>query len=189
VQPIRKSFVQFRYQTGMSNIQIMVGVLISAIMITGGMAAIRQIEKAKVDNEVRELVRLKKKGSALAAQRGGSFSSVTQRTLVLLDFFPPEVLSGPVTSRTIRNQWGGETTITASTTPDSLNYRYAGVTSAACKQLGLAAANVAAGIQVQGAWIKPVATPGTLTSVDQANLGPMCDRGADNVTMNFFLTK
>lgn len=189
MQPTRETFVRLRYQTGISNLQIMIGVLVGAIMITGGMAAIRQIEKAKVDNEVRELVRLKKKGSALAAQRGGSFSSVSQQTLVLLDFFSPETLSGPATARIIRNQWGGAVTITASTAPDSLNYRYTGVTSAACKQLGLFAANVAAGIQVQGTWIKPVATPGTVTNVDQANLGLMCDRGADNVTMNFFLTK
>jgi PilS N terminal len=188
VQPIRKTFVPLRYQTGISNLQIMVGVLVGAIMITGGMAAIRQIEKAKVDNEVRELARLKKKGSALAAQRGGSFNGVSQQALVLLDFFPPEVLSGPATARTIRNQWGGALSITVSAAPNALNYRYTGVTSAACKQLGMAAANVAAGIQVQGTWIKAVATPGTFSNVDQANLGPICDRGADNVTMNFFLT-
>lgn len=186
---VRQSLVRPRLQAGVSNIQIMIGVLIGAVMISGGITVLRQLEKAKVDNEVRELARLKKKGSALAAQRGGSFHGVTQQAVILHDFFPTEVLGGAATARTIRNQWGGAITIVASTTPDALNYQYTGVSSAACKQLGLAAASVSAAIQVEGTWVKTAPAPGTSSNVDQTALAKLCAQKADNVVMNFYLTK
>lgn len=192
MQPIRHNVSRLRRQSGISNLQITIGILIGSILVSGGILVIRQIEKAKVDNEVRELARLKKKGSALAAQRGGSFNGVTQQGLVSLDFFSDDLLSGPPGARAIRHQWSGEVSVTAATmnTPwDALDYRYTGVSTSACKQLGMQAGTVASGIKVQGTWVKSTVAASGSSSLDLQKLISLCTQGSDNATMNFYLTK
>lgn len=169
----------------------MIGVLIGAIAITGGMAVIGQIEKAKVDNEVRELARLKKKTVSLAAQRG-TLNGVTLQQLVELDFFRSESVSGPVGARVVRNQWGGTITAAVTSFPtldDSIRYFYTGVSTAACKQLGMQAGAVAAGIIVQGTIVKSTVLASGSNNVNQQALIANCDQGANNVSIDFILSK
>jgi hypothetical protein len=191
VQPFSQSIVRPRLQAGVSNLQIMIGTLIGGILIMGGIAMLGQIEKAKADNEVRELSRLKKKTVSLAAQRG-SFSGVTSQTVIALDFFPPEMVSGPIGSRVVQNQWSGTIDVTPAAFPtanDTLMYRYTGVSASACKQLGMAAGSVASGIMVQGTWVKSTVAINGSADVNQQALIANCDQGANNVTIDFYLTK
>lgn len=190
MRPIAHRIVR-RRQAGMSNLQIMIGVLIGAILITGGIAMLTQIDKAKVDNEVRELTRLKKKTVSLGAQRG-TFDTVTQQTVIQLDFFPSSVVSGPLGSRTISNQWGGQIQVSPQgiVVPwDGLLFRYTGMPAAACKQLGLQISSLASGIQIGGTWVKGTPAIGSPLTVNPATLITACDAGGSNVTFDVYLVK
>lgn len=170
----------------------MVGTLIGGILIMGGLTMLRQIDKAKVDSEVNELVRYKKKTISLGAQRGGSFSGVTLQTVVALDFFRPDIVSGASGARIVRNQWGGSINVSPASYPgpdDTLMFRYTGVPATACKQLGMHAASVASGIMVQGTWVKSTVAINGSADVNQGQLIANCDQAGDNATVDFFLNK
>lgn len=173
----------------------MIGVLIGAIMITGGMTVIGQIDKAKVENEVRELARFKKKTSSILTQRGTSVGTNLQ-TAITLGFFDPAMVAGAPGARSVRNQWGGTIDVIEATVTnfgDALAFRYTGVSTAACKQLGMQAGSVASVITVQGTTMKSTVTAIPIlagpSNVNQAALIAHCDFGANNVTIEFFLTK
>lgn len=192
MQPLSQNVVRPRLQAGVSNLQIMIGTLIGGILIMGGLTMLRQIDKAKVDTEVNELSRYKKKTVSLGAQRGGSFSGVTLQTVVALDFFRPDIVSGAAGARVVGNQWGGTINVTPANFPaadDTLMYRYTGVPAAACKQLGMQAASVASGVMVQGTWVKSTVAISGSAAVNQGQLIATCDQGADNATIDFYLTK
>lgn len=191
MQLIPQSVVRPRLQAGLSNLQIMIGTLISGILIMGGMVMIRQIEKAKVDNEVRELSRLKKKTSSLAAQRG-TLEGVTRQTAVARDFFDPSVLSGAAGSQTVRNAWGGTIDVipvSFGSPWNALIFRYTNVSSSACKQLGMQVGDAVPGMQVMAQWVKTTPALGGTGAPVIAELIARCDQGANNVTIDFYLTK
>ena len=162
----------------------------------GGIAMIGQIDKAKVDNEVRELSRLKKKIMSLGAQRG-TFQGVTLQTLAALDFFPMDRVSGPVGARTVRNAWGGSIEAgpssfgpgSVSTPNNALFIRYNGVSSAACKQLGMQVGEIAQGVAVMDKWVKTPPMHGGTGAVVITNLIAYCEQVANNATIDFYLTK
>lgn len=191
MQPFSQSVVRPRLQAGVSNLQIMIGTLIGGILIMGGIAMIQQIEKAKVDNVVSELSRFRKQTSNLAVQRG-SLEGVTLQTAVARDFFDASMLSGAAGSQIVRNAWGGTIDVTPASFNgpwNALNFRYTGVSSSACKQLGMQAGNTAAGIAVMFQWVKTIPAFGGTGAVVLSDLIARCDQGANNVTIEFYLTK
>lgn len=177
-----------KYQAGISNIQIMVGVLISAILILGGMGLIRYIDKSKVNNDLSELSELKARTVAYGSQHGGTFSNFTQELAIGLDFFPANRVSGATGSRTVSNQWKGEIT-TAPTTVnfsnDAVLYTYSGVPSGACKDVALQAGAVAAMIRVGSTVVKS----GSTAALDETGLITACDAAADNASLGYSMTK
>jgi len=192
VHPLSQSIVRPRLQAGISNLQVMIGTLISGLLIMGGLTVLRQIDKAKVDNEVNELSRYKKKTVSLGAQRGGAFSGVTLQTVVALDFFRPDIVTGAAGARVVSNQWGGTINVTPASFPaadDTLMYRYTGVPAAACKQLGMQAASVASGVVVQGTWVKSTVAVSGSSNINQGQLIATCDQATNNATIDFYLTK
>ena len=182
-----KGYLSRKAQAGISNIQIMVGVLISAILILGGIGLIRYNDKAKVNNDLSELTELKARTVAYGSSHGGSFAGFTQELAIGLDFFPANRVSGATGSRSVQNQWKGTITVTPSfliQPNDTVTFAYSGVPSAACKELSMQAGNIASAIMVGGANVKGAATP-----VDEAAAVAACDAGGDNATVTYFLSK
>jgi len=187
MQPFPQSVVRPRLQAGVSNLQIMISTLIGGILIMGGLVMIGQIDKAKVDNEIRELTRIKKKTVALGAQRG-SLAAVTQENLIQLDFFRPETLSGPVGARVIRHQWGGTMVarpVTIFSAGDGILFGYQNLPGKACKALGMQLGDVASAIWVEGLQVKFAGQP----TIDTATLITACDRWGGNVWMDLHILK
>jgi hypothetical protein len=177
-----------KYQAGISNIQIMVGVLISAILILGGIGLIRYIDKAKVNNDLSELTELKARTVAYASSHGGNFAGFTQELAIGLDFFPPNRVSGATGSRVVANQWKGNITVapgTASVANDALSFAYSGVPSSACKELVLQVGNIASVITINGT--TNVKMNGA--AINEAAAIAACDAGADNASIAYALTK
>lgn len=191
MQPFPQRVVRPRLQAGVSNLQIMIGTLIGGILIMGGLVMIGQIEKAKVGNVVSELTRFQKKTASLAAQRG-TLDGVTRQTAVARDFFDASVLSGPAGSQSVSNPWGG----TIDVIPVSFNgpwnaliFRYTGISSSACKQLGMQVGNIVPGMQVMAQWVKTIPAFGGTGALVLSDLIARCDQGGNNVTIDFYLTK
>lgn len=186
----RRAFSLHR-QRGISNIQIMIGALISAIMVLGGMGMIRMIDQAKVDNDLRDLADFKEKTVHLAAQHG-SMVDVTQEYVIDLGFFPATDVSGPVGSRIIASRWKGNLSVTPNNylaAGDSLVFATNGVPTAACKLLGMQATNIADAILVNGTLIKLSKGGGGTGFVNEAALISRCDAGSDNSTISFVTSK
>ncbi len=165
----------------------MVGVLISAILILGGMGMMRYIEKAKVNNDINELTELKARTVAYASQRG-SLSGMTRELAIGLDFFPPERVSGAVGSRTIANQWKGDinvTPVTVTSAGDALQFVYTGVPNSACKELALVADRIATVIWVGATMVKT----GALSPVNETAAIAACDASGDNTSLAYAMTK
>jgi hypothetical protein len=183
--PSRKS------QAGISNIQIMVGVLISAIMVLGGIGMLRMVDQAKVENDLRDLADYKQKTVNLALQHG-SLSDVTQEALIDMGFFPASDVSGPKGSRVINSRWKGIMTAAGNgflIPGDAIAYTLFGVSSAGCKQLGMEAGRIADGIAVTGTWVKLTPFAGGTGAANEPLLISLCDAGKDNLVINFFITK
>lgn len=182
------SRVNRRHQRGISNIQIMVGVLISAILILGGMGLIRYIDKSKVNNDLSELSELKSRTVSYGSQHGGTFAGFTQELAIGFEFFPANRVSGAVGSRVIQNQWKGNITVAPTTVNfanDAVLYTYSGVPSGACKDLGMQAGSVAAKIVVGTTTVKA----GPTAALDEAGLITACDAAADNASVGYSMTK
>lgn len=187
----KKSAIRFlskKKQAGISNIQIMVGVLISAILILGGIGLIRYIDKSKVNNDLSELSELKARTVGYGASHGGNFSAFTQELAVGLDFFPANRVSGATGSRTVSNQWKGVITVapgTANISNDALVFSYTGIPSSACKDLVLQVGNIAASVLINGTiTAKPVGG-----AVDEAQTIAACDGASDSATIAYAMTK
>lgn len=188
----RQRTVSRKLQRGVSNIQIMIGVLIGGIMIMAGVQMIRMVDQAKIDGDLRDLTDYKKKVVILGAQIG-SFG-VTQNAAYLstMGFFDQSIVSGsPVV---ISNRWGGEITARATqwiTTPsaDAYNFTYTGIPSSACKQLATQAANIVDGIMVGTVYVKKTPATGGTGLTDEALAISTCDSGKDKVTMVFTISK
>lgn len=173
-------------QKGISNIQVMVGILVSAIFLLGGIGLIRYIEKAKVNNELSELGQLKVRTAAYGNLHGGDFAMMNQELAIGLNFFPANRISGVTGSRVISNQWGGKITIEPIKTfidNDSILYNYFGVPASACKDLVMNAKDLTAVILVNGAfyvkrmnWVIPEET-----------VVAGCEAAGDNATIGYVL--
>jgi hypothetical protein len=182
-----KFFLSRKSQAGISNIQIMVGVLISAILILGGIGLIRYIDKSKVNNDLSELSELKGRTVAYGSAHGGNFAGFTQELAVGLDFFPANRVSGSTGSRTVSNQWKGTITVAPTISyvaNDSLLFTYSGVPSSACKELVLQAESLAAVIVVNGQYAKSASAP-----INDANVVAFCDANGDNASVGYTMTK
>lgn len=191
MQLFHQRVVRPRLQAGVSNLQIMIGTLIGGILIMGGIAMIGQIDKAKVDNEIQEVTRLKKKTVALGAQRG-SLAGVTQEALIQLDFFRAETLAGPVGSRTINNQWGGRVQVapvSILSPNDGFWFYYSGMPAKACKQFAIQLADIASNIWIDGVYVKQISVPAGQPRVNLPTLIAACERRGDNVGVEFHLLK
>jgi hypothetical protein len=178
---------RFKRQAGLSNIQIMIGVLISALLILGGVGLIKYIDKTKVNNDLSELATLKTETVNYGSRNGGSFAGFSQEIGIGLDFFPRSRVSGAVGSRIVQNQWKGIITAVPATiniANDGIVFTYTGVPSGACKDLAQQAGDVAATITVGGTVVKAVAQPPVLNTIITS-----CDAGADNVTIAYAMTK
>lgn len=178
---------RFKRQAGLSNIQIMIGVLISALLILGGVGLIKYIDKTKVNNDLSELATLKTETVSYGSRNGGSFAGYTHEVGIGLDFFPRSRVSGATGSRIVQNQWKGVITSAPATiniANDGIAYTYTGVPSGACKDLAQQAGDVAAIVTVGGTVVKAVAANPVLASVITA-----CDAGNDNVTIAYSMTK
>lgn len=174
-------------QKGISNIQIMVGVLISAILILGGIGLIRYIDRAKVNNDINELTELKARTVAYGASHGGNFANVTQELAIGLDFFPANRVSGATGSRVVSNQWQGNIKVYPTTVllpNDALTFEYTGIPNAACKELVMQTANIATVISVGSTVLKFGNEP-----VNEAGAVMICDNHADNATLLYAFTK
>lgn len=175
-------------QAGISNIQIMVGVLISAILILGGIGLIRYIDKAKVNNDLNELTELKARTVQYASSHGGNFTGFTQELAVGLDFFPANRVSGATGSRVVTNQWKGAITVapgTANVADDALSFLYTGIPSSACKDLVLQVGNIASVITINGT--TNVKMSGG--EINEALTITACDSAADNASIAYAMTK
>jgi Tfp pilus assembly protein PilV len=182
-----KFFLSRKSQAGISNIQIMVGVLISAILILGGIGLIRYIDKAKVNNDLSELTELKARTVAYGASHGGNFAGFTNELAVGLDFFPTNRVSGAAGARTVANQWKGAITVAVASTniqADSLLFTYTGVPSTACKELVIQAASIASFITVNSATVKD-----TAAMVNEGAAITACDGSNDNASIAYAMTK
>lgn len=176
-----------KHQAGISNIQIMVGVLISAILILGGIGLIRSIDKTKVNNDLSELTELKTRTASYGSSHGGNFSSFTQELAIGLEFFPPNRISGATGSRTISNQWKGNITvapITLDINDDAVMFTYTGVPSAACKELVLQAVNLSPFISVNGTGAKSY-----VAGFNEGTVIALCDQVIDNASVGYAMTK
>lgn len=183
----KKQLKSLKYQAGISNIQIMVGVLISAILILGGMGMMRYIDKSKVNNDINELTELKARTVAYGASHSGNFSGFTQELAVGLDFFPANRVSGAVGSRVISNQWKGSIVVVPTVSyiaNDSLLFTYTVVPSAACKEVVFQASELAAVIIVNNQYAKSTTTP-----INDANIVTICGTNGDNATIAYAMTK
>ena len=180
--------VNLKKQAGISNIQIMVGVLISAILILGGMGMMRYIDKSKVNNDLNELSEYKAATVSYGSKHGGTFAGFTQELAVGLDFFNPNRVSGAVGSRLVQNQWKGDVTVqpaTVNIANDALVFTFTGVPSSACKDTVMQAGNVAAKILIGATTVKTSA----VTPVDEAATVTACDAAADNASISYSMTK
>lgn len=181
------SVIRLKRQAGLSNIQIMIGVLISALLILGGVGLIKYIDKTKVNNDLSELATLKTETVNYGARTGGTFAAFTQEIAIGLDFFPRSRVSGAVGSRVIQNQWKGTIAVAPATiniANDGASYTYTGVPTGACKDLAQQAGEVAAVIRVGATTVKAVGAGPVLADIITA-----CDAGNDNVTMTYLMTK
>lgn len=182
-----KPVSHFRRQAGISNIQIMVGVLISAILIMGGVGLIKYVEKSKVNNDLSELADLKASVVSYGSNNGGTFAGLTQEIAIGLDFYPASRVSGTTGSRVVQNQWKG-TIVAAPATiniaNDGASFTYTGVPSSACKELAQGASSIAAIIRVGNTVVKAVGAAPVLNSIITA-----CDAGNDNVSMTYLMSK
>lgn len=174
-------------QKGISNVQLIVFIVVSGILLLGGISLLRQIDKAKVNNDVQELTDLKARTVAYGGQRGGSFTGVTIDTLAGLDFFPANRVAGAAGARTVQNQWKGTvaaapaTTITAG---DSIEYTYSGVPTSACKDLAQNLVTVAAVISINGTAVK--ANGGAL---NEGTMITQCESAPDNASIAYRMTR
>ncbi len=185
---VRMNRVSPKYQRGISNIQIMVGVLISAILILGGMGMMRYIDKAKVNNDLNELSELKAATVSYGSKHGGNFAGFTQELAIGLDFYNPTRVSGAVGSRTVMNQWKGNITVTPATmfiSNDSLAFTYTGIPSSACKDTVMQAGSLAGTIIVGAISVKTSPT----NPINEASTVTACDAAADNATVVYSMTK
>lgn len=174
-------------QSGISTIQIMVGLLVSGIVIIGGIGLIRWIDTAKVNNDIGELTDLKARTVSYSLNRNGNFTGVTHEVLIGMDFFPVNRVSGSTGSRVVQNQWKGLITsapATTATTNDSLQFTYTGVPSGACKDVVSKAAQIATAITVGGTAVKP-----SLGTLNETTMISSCDQGNDNVTIAYVLNR
>jgi len=177
-----------KYQAGISNIQIMVGVLISAILILGGIGLMRYIDKAKVNNDLNELSELKAATVSYGSKHGGNFAGFTTELGAGLDFFNPTRVTGAAGARVVMNQWKGAITVvptTLSLANDALAYTYTGVPSSACKDIVMQAGSIAGGISVGTTTVK--ASP--IAAIDEASTITACDTAADNASITYAMTK
>jgi hypothetical protein len=184
----RLNRINRKRQRGISNIQIMVGVLISAILILGGMGLMRYIDKAKVNNELNELSELKARTVSYGSQHGGNFAGFTQELAIGFDFFPANRVSGAAGSRVIQNQWKGTITVAPTIVNfanDSVLYTSSGVPSGACKDTAMQVGAIAAKIVVGTTTVKA----GPTAALDEAALITACDAAADNASLAYSMTK
>lgn len=175
-------------QAGISNIQIMVGVLISAILILGGIGLMRYIDKAKVNNDLNELSELKAATVSYGSKHGENFSGFTTELGAGLDFFNPSRVTGAAGARVVMNQWKGAITVapaTLSISNDALAYTYTGVPSSACKDIVMQAGSIAGGIAIGSTNVKASPT----AAIDEANTITACDTAADNASITYSMTK
>lgn len=185
---VRAKRPNLKNQAGISNIQIMVGVLISAILILGGIGLMRYIDKAKVNNDLNELSELKAATVSYGSKHGGNFSGFTTELGAGLDFFNPSRVTGAAGARVVMNQWKGAITVLPSTislSNDSLAYSYTGVPSSACKDIVMQSGAIAGRIVVGTTTVK--GTP--VAAIDEASTITACDTAADNATITYAMTK
>lgn len=176
-----------RRQSGISNIQLIVYILVGAILILGGIGLLSYIDKAKVNNDVQELTDLKASTVSYGAQRGGNFGGVTTDSLAGLNFFPTNRVSGSAGSRIVANQWKGNVTAAPATTisaNDSVEFTYSGVPSTPCKSLVAQLADVASIISVNGTVVKP--NGGT---INEATMVQQCEQTTDNASIAYRLSR
>lgn len=174
-------------QTGISNIQVMVGVLISAILILGGIGLIRYIDKSKVNNELSELMELKAQTVAYGSSHGGNFESFTQELAIGLGFFPLNRISGATGARVIANQWNGTITVNPTLTyiaNDALYFLFTGVPASACKEIVVQALATSVVINVNGQYAKQGVVP-----IDDSNIIRLCDMNGDFNSIGYAMTK
>lgn len=174
-------------QKGISNIQIMVGVLISAILILGGIGLIRYIDKAKVNNDLNELTELKARTIAYGTSHGGNFAFLTQELAIGLEFFPKNRISGPIGSKVILNQWKGNVTvepIQTYTPNDSVLYNYFGVPASACKELVMRALDLTAVVLVNGSFYAKKQNE----VFPETTIISGCEAAGDNATIGYVMT-
>lgn len=184
----KKQIQSLKYQAGISNIQIMVGVLISAILILGGMGMMRYIDKSKVNNDINELTELKARTVAYGSQHAGNLSGMTKELAIGLDFFPPNRVSGAVGSRAVSNQWKGDINLTPIglvSAGDAIQFVYTGIPNSACKELAIAAGQIADVIWVGATQVKT----GPLSPVNEAAAITACDANGDNTALAYTFSK
>lgn len=187
-QVARLNRINRHRQRGISNIQIMVGVLISAILILGGMGLIRYIDKSKVNNDLSELSELKARTVSYGSQHGGTFAGFTQEMAIGFEFFPANRVSGAVGSRVVQNQWKGTIAVAPTTVNfanDAVLFTYTGVPSGACKDTAMQAGAIASKIVVGTTTVKS----GSTAAIDEAGLITACDAAADNASVGYSMTK
>lgn len=180
-----------KFQTGISNIQIMVTVLIGAILISGSVGMLRAIDQAKVDNDLRDLIDYKQKTRSWWAQHG-TFADTTQSDLVANNFFMQTDMTGSAPNVVVNNRWGGVVTVSMAGiyyAGDSLRFDYNNVPARACKQLGMSAGAAADGVMVNGTWVKLTPAAGGNGLANEPNLISLCDAGNGFSTLSYFLTR
>ncbi len=181
----------FKYQAGISNIQIMVSVLIGAILISGSVGMLRTIDQAKVDNDLRDLTDYKKKTRALWAQHG-TFADIGLNDLVMMNFFQQSDVTGSAPNFVVNNRWGGTVSVSMSGIiywGDSLRFDYNNVPARACKQLGMGSVESADGVMVNGSWVKSNTNAGGTGLANEPTLISLCDSGNGQTTISYFLSR
>jgi hypothetical protein len=139
-------------QRGFSNVQIAIGILVGVIALIGSLSGFQFINQAKVNNEITALTDLKS-----STMRYGQFvptftGNVSLDTLNEQNFFNSTgftYVGG--TTPSLTNQWGGAVTIAAGTAAvagDAIDFTFANVPAAACKELVTKVDNIASKITI-----------------------------------------
>ncbi len=174
----------------MSPVQIIIGLLISAIVALASIMGLKYVNVAKAQNDIQELTTLSGATAKLATNIGTSFSGYTEQQLAELNFFPSNRVSGYSGSYTIYNQWKGKITAAADGVAvaganDALAFTYTGVPTDACLEIVQGIFSSADKIVVAGTTVKSLATP----KLNTANVATACKTGADNVSITYSFTR
>lgn len=176
-------------QRGVSLINVAIILVVSALLTSAALLYYsRYNTKTRVQNEIQTIADLKANMAAYGSRVGIlDNNNASLAALVGQNFFPAQNVSGTGANISVKNQWGGEVTVTAVNTNagNGLRFQYTTIPAADCTELAGSLDNIASSVEVSGNGVKGA---GALTDLN-AVVASCKQNGQDSAWVAFTLLR